>query len=71
MICDTFTLIGIRGFNKNEYREEKAYNAEMGREPKTSEPKFIHSMQIDEVEKKGGCINIEPANPEFTRHQIQ
>lgn len=54
LICDTFTLIGIRGYNKQLYRKK---DIEPARE---EEPVFNQTMELAEVEKLGGCKAIAP-----------
>jgi hypothetical protein len=69
LICDTFTLIGIRGYDKQamvlQKKKEDAVSP-----PTESEPQFHRSMELEELESLGGCAYEEEANPEKTQKAI-
>jgi len=47
LICDTFTLIGIRGYDKNNMRQQKSEKEDQGIEPNEEEaPVFKETMTI-------------------------
>ena len=52
LICDTFTLVGLLGYNKDIMRQRKPKNP---KEPQVSTPTFKTSMDRDSLEKMGGC----------------
>jgi hypothetical protein len=51
LICDTFTLIGIRGYDKLQMKKPEA---------KIESPSFKMTMNIEDLEHMGGCVSYEP-----------
>ena len=71
LICDTFTLIGIRGFDKNQMREQKEERIKKGAELVEEAPVFKQTMTLAELEALGGCLIQKKADPEWTAKQFQ
>ena len=65
LIADTFSLIGIRGYDKNVFRENLEKEKEKGikREYKPEDPPFKQTLTIDEVENMGGCLVYDESDP--------
>ena len=53
LICDTFTLIGMRGFDKQTVKPT---------EPKPSDPVFKTTMSIEDLEVLGSCSRFEESS---------
>lgn len=69
MICDTFTLIGIRGYDKQAMEQQKKKEDALS-PPTESEPQFHRSMELEQLEALGGCTHEAEANPEQTQKAI-
>jgi hypothetical protein len=50
LICDTFTLIGIRGYDKQQVKNK---------ENSVQEPVFKMTMATEDLEALGGCMTFE------------
>ena len=46
LICDTFTLIGMRGYDKQTVKKQDV---------KTEDPVFKMTMNIEDLEALGNC----------------
>lgn len=50
LICDTFSLIGIRGYDKQQVKNKNT---------SIQEPTFKMTMAIEDLEALGGCMRYE------------
>ena len=55
-MCDTFTLIGLRGYDKTVMRKQREKEQQSGKLTSPSEPQFKQSMTMEEMERLGGCV---------------
>ena len=72
LIADTFSLIGIRGYDKNVVRQQQEKDLDQGikKTPKQSDPPFKQTMTTEEVEKLGGCLIYEEADPQKVKAKV-
>ena len=76
LITDCFSLIGIRGYNKNEMRKERQLELQIakkeGRTPyPEKEPVFKTSMKIQYLEDLAGIVKRQPADPDATARDLK
>ena len=61
LICDTFTLIGIRGYEKSTVKKQEA---------KIEDPQFKMTMQTEDLEDLGGCVSYEEQDGQKSMQKI-
>ena len=59
LICDAFTLIGIRGYDKLSLKTEE--------NPEFEEPKFTQTFAIEKLEELGGCCKYQAEDASSAR----